>query len=238
MKIADFGVSKRTKGTMLHTRLGSQGYVAPELMGLLPRRYMSDNYSQAVDIWALGCVIHELLTGEIPFREIEYEPDGTTEFDFGSEMGSMEPQTDIGTLKLFCDGKTDFPTDQLRQSLVSDVGIEFVKELLVADPESRAAAKAALASAWLVSEEEIRTNISIEDARITISKQTFGATTSRTGRVIDPSINKSKQAIGTTTSPTSSGIYIPKPEETLAPPPTEGKQTRSSAGKSSASNKM
>lgn len=227
MKIADFGVSKRTKGTMLHTRLGSQGYVAPELMGLLPRQYMSDNYSQAVDMWALGCVVHELLTGEIPFREIEYEPDGTTEFDVGSEMGS---RTDIGTLKLFCDGKTDLPTDQLRRSLVSNVGIEFVKELLVADPESRAVAKAALASAWLVSEEETGTNIGIEDTRITISKQTFGATTSCTGCGIDLSINNSKQAIGTTTSTTSSGIYIPKPAETRAPPPTKEKQARSSAG--------
>lgn len=206
MKIADFGVSKRTKGTMLHTRLGSQGYVAPELMGLLPRRYMNDNYSQAVDMWALGCVVHEILTGEIPFREVEYEPDGTTEFDFGSEVGAMEPRTDIGTLKSFCDGKTDLPTDVLRRSLVSELAIAFVKELLVADPDSRAAAKKALASVWIVSEEEPRTNISIEDTRINKIKQTFGANT----------------------SPTSHGDNIRQPVKPLVFVPTGQKETGSS----------
>lgn len=170
---------------MLHTRLGSQGYVAPELMGLLPRRYMNDSYSQAVDMWALGCVVHEILTGEIPFREIEYEPDGTTEFDFGSEVEDMEPRTDIGTLKSFCDGKTDLPTDLLRRSLVSEVTIEFVKELLVANPDSRAAAKTALASVWIVSEEETGSNISIEDTKIDMIKPTFRATTGPTGHGVN-----------------------------------------------------
>lgn len=162
---------------MLHTRLGSQGYVAPELMGLLPRRYMSDNYSNAVDIWALGCLVHELLTGQIPFREIEYEADGTTEFDLGSEE-SIEPQTDMYAVKSFCDGKAEFPTDILRRSRVSETAIEFLKAVLVANPESRATAKGALGSAWIVREEELDVNISLNNMSINASQQSSRITTS------------------------------------------------------------
>lgn len=114
---------------------------------------MSDNYSNAVDMWALGCLVHELLTGHIPFREVEYEEDGTTEFDLGSGE-VLEPQTDMYAVNSFCDGKTELPTDVLRQCLVSETAIEFLKVILVADPGSRAAAKEALESIWLVREEE------------------------------------------------------------------------------------
>lgn len=176
IKIADFGVSKRTKGTMLHTHLGSQRYSAPELMGLLPRRYMRKNYSNAVDMWALGCVVHELLTGQILFREIEYEADGTTEFDFGS-VEYMIPQTDIYGVKAFCDGKTEFPTDVLRRAGVSEVAIEFLNATFVADPESRAGAKEALGSAWL-EDEKGGIDINHEDLEITVIEQSSGVGTS------------------------------------------------------------
>lgn len=184
VKIADFGVSKRTKGTMLHTRLGSQGYVAPELMGLLPRRYMTDNYSNAVDMWALGCLVHELLTGQIPFREIEYEADGTTEFDLGSGE-FIEPQTDMFAVKSFCHGKSEFPTDILRQSLVSETAIEFLKTILVANPESRAAAKGALGSAWLAREDVPKSEISLANLSINVNKQDSRMAT----RPVDNNIN-------------------------------------------------
>lgn len=164
MKIADFGVSKRTKGTILRTQLGSQGYIAPELIGLLSRRYRSDNYSKAVDMWALGCLVHELLTGQLPFREIEYEPDWTIESGIGSNE-FPEPQTDFNAMKSFCDGKTDLPTDLLKQSRVSEIAIRFLQLILVAKPESRQSAKDALESAWLICEDELGINISREDPR-------------------------------------------------------------------------
>ncbi|KAL0632584.1 hypothetical protein Q9L58_008515 [Maublancomyces gigas] len=184
VKIADFGLSKRAKGTMLHTRLGSHGYVAPELIGLLPRRYMTYNYSNAVDMWALGCLVHELLTGQIPFREIEYEADGTTEFDHGSgEL--IVPQTDMFAVKSFCHGKSEFPTDILRQSLVSETAIEFLKTILVANPESRAAAKGALGSAWLVPEEVPERDKCLGNLSFNAGRQNSGMATGPVDSVID-----------------------------------------------------
>ncbi|KAL0635177.1 hypothetical protein Q9L58_005902 [Maublancomyces gigas] len=170
VKITDFGVSKRTKGTMLRTAIGSQGYLAPELIGLVPRRnYRTNDYSNAVDIWALGCLVHELLTGEIPFREIEYEDDGTTEFDLGSQE-FLGQQTDSYALKLFCDGETEFPTDKMKQRGVGEVAIEFLKAMLLADPGSRADAKAALGYAWLVQDEEDG-RINHDDPRVYANQQ-------------------------------------------------------------------
>lgn len=84
---------------MLHTGLGTPGYVAPELLGLVPRKYMSKNYSNAIDMWALGCLVHERLTGEIPFREIEHEAGGPTELDIATGE-IMEPLTDIFAVKV------------------------------------------------------------------------------------------------------------------------------------------
>lgn len=155
---------------MLHTRLGSQGYVSPEMIGLLPQKYTRDSYSKGVDMWALGCVVYELMTGQIPFREVEYEPDGITELDFGTEE-FMEPRTDLDALKSFCDGKTEFATNILRQSRVSDAGIEFVKGILVANPDSRATAKEALGRAWLACENAPGINISRGNPGINTSKQ-------------------------------------------------------------------
>lgn len=118
VKIADFGESNRTRDNLLHTRIGTQGYMAPEVMGLLPRRYMSDGYTIAVDMWSLGCLVHELLTWQVPFLEIEDEEDGTSELD--SEPELIGPQTDLAKLISFCNGEVEFPTDILRQCLVSE----------------------------------------------------------------------------------------------------------------------
>lgn len=156
---------------MLRTAIGSQGYLAPELTGLVPRRnYRTNDYSNAVDIWALGCLVHELLTGEIPFREIEYEEDGTTEFDLGSQE-FVGQQTDSYALKSFCDGKTEFPTDIMTKCAVSEPAIEFLKTMLLADPGSRADAKAASGSAWLVQDEEYGRNINHYDPRVSANQQ-------------------------------------------------------------------
>lgn len=140
---------------------------------MVPRRnYRTNDYSNAVDIWALGCLVHELLTSEIPFREIEDEDeeDGITEFDLGSQE-FVGQQTDSYALKLFCDGKTKFPTDIMTKQGVSEVAIEFLKAMLLADPGSRADGKAALGYAWLVQDEEDGRSINHDDPRVYANQQ-------------------------------------------------------------------
>ena len=67
VKVLDFGISKTLgsssaamTGTM--TVLGSPYYMSPEHMS------SSKNVDHRTDIWALGAILHELLTGQVPFK--------------------------------------------------------------------------------------------------------------------------------------------------------------------------
>ncbi|XP_039127643.1 serine/threonine-protein kinase PEPKR2 [Dioscorea cayenensis subsp. rotundata] len=61
MKLADFGLSVRvSSGQKLSGIAGSPAYVAPEVL--------SGNYSEKVDIWGAGVLLHALLVGILPFQ--------------------------------------------------------------------------------------------------------------------------------------------------------------------------
>lgn len=60
-KLVDFGFSKKLgEGTKTWTFCGTPEYVAPEII-------LNKGHDRAVDYWALGVLIHELLTGAPPF---------------------------------------------------------------------------------------------------------------------------------------------------------------------------
>jgi serine/threonine protein kinase len=71
-KIADFGLAKRldrNEGlTRTHTVLGTASYMAPEQAAGDPRAI-----GPAADVYALGAILYECLTGEPPFRAATYE---------------------------------------------------------------------------------------------------------------------------------------------------------------------
>ncbi|KAG6500412.1 hypothetical protein ZIOFF_040257 [Zingiber officinale] len=61
IKLADFGLAVRfIAGQKLSGRAGSPAYVAPEVL--------VGDYSEKVDIWAAGVLLHLLLVGELPFK--------------------------------------------------------------------------------------------------------------------------------------------------------------------------
>lgn len=66
VKIADFGISKRIDSdqTALRTRIGTSRYLAPEVED---DELLDSDYTQAVDIWSLGCVVYHVLVQEPPF---------------------------------------------------------------------------------------------------------------------------------------------------------------------------
>lgn len=146
----------------MHTRLGTLGYIAPELLGLLPHTQTKKTYTNAVDMWALGCIVHEILTLQTPFLGSISTPgtvsSGLTQGTRSSGAVSTakflgadpDRPADINALYDFCSGKNEFPIDMLELSRVSNHGIEFVKGLLIANPGSRLSAKEALQSPWLL----------------------------------------------------------------------------------------
>eukprot|EP00658_Telonema_sp_P-2_P056386 TRINITY_DN4483_c0_g1_i4.p1 TRINITY_DN4483_c0_g1~~TRINITY_DN4483_c0_g1_i4.p1 ORF type:complete len:329 (-),score=62.52 TRINITY_DN4483_c0_g1_i4:536-1522(-) len=66
VKIADFGIATVQQYTMAEavTRIGTLMYMAPEMIF---QQNGQRGYSSSVDVWALGCVCHELLTGRVAF---------------------------------------------------------------------------------------------------------------------------------------------------------------------------
>ncbi|KQJ90577.1 serine/threonine-protein kinase PEPKR2 [Brachypodium distachyon] len=81
MKLADFGLAARvTNGQKLSGIAGSPAYVAPEVL--------SGSYSEKVDIWGAGVLLHVLLLGSLPFQgdslEAVFDAIRTVELDFHS----------------------------------------------------------------------------------------------------------------------------------------------------------
>ena len=66
IKVLDFGISKLTSGDNALTRtssmMGSPYYMSPEQMT------NSKSVDARADVWALGIILHELLTGRVPYQ--------------------------------------------------------------------------------------------------------------------------------------------------------------------------
>ena len=90
-KVLDFGLAKafgaqwphdRSKGTDAGVLVGTLEYMAPE-------QAAGDLVSPAWDIWALGVITHEMLTGHHPFRRsIVFGLDETVTTDPGTPWRS------------------------------------------------------------------------------------------------------------------------------------------------------
>lgn len=64
MKLADFGLSKENVGDndFTSTFCGSPAYLAPEMV-------RKKGVNKSADIYGIGCVLFEMLTGEPPFMD-------------------------------------------------------------------------------------------------------------------------------------------------------------------------
>ncbi|CAL9730900.1 serine/threonine-protein kinase Ste7p [Monosporozyma unispora] len=69
VKICDFGVSKKMINSIANTFVGTSTYMSPE-------RIQGNVYSTKGDVWSLGLVIIELVTGEFPLGGHNDTPDG------------------------------------------------------------------------------------------------------------------------------------------------------------------
>jgi len=121
IKLADFGLSK-VLGTevMMQTACGTPGYVAPEIL-----QTSDTGYGKEVDMWSVGVITYILLCGFPPF--------------YNENVAQL--------FESIISADFDYPSDYWDN--ISDDAIDFIDNLLLADPSKRLTATSALQHSWL-----------------------------------------------------------------------------------------
>lgn len=120
VKLGDFSICKRstTRQTVLRTQVGTQGYQAPEVLGLIDTG-KTEIYDSQCDIWSYGCLVFEMLTKQLPFP-------------------------DIRALMGYCNQNEPFPGHLMQNSGGTLLLAEFALALLQANPAARPTADQAI----------------------------------------------------------------------------------------------
>lgn len=121
----------------MQTLCGTPFYLAPELV-------LGHQYTEKVDIWAIGCLAFQLLTGHTPFEK-------SRSFE---ELYSKIAGADF-----------QFPSNDTDHPPISEEARSFTTSLLALDPRQRPSAGQALVHPWLTS--GLRENPRVEEIRAT-----------------------------------------------------------------------
>uniref|UniRef100_A0A0E0IP83 [RNA-polymerase]-subunit kinase n=1 Tax=Oryza nivara TaxID=4536 RepID=A0A0E0IP83_ORYNI len=136
LKLCDFGAATPVKPPgkpYEESRVGTLLYTSPEQLA------DSEFYGPAVDMWALGCIMAEILTGGPLF-------DDSSEERMHKEMADMRHRLEsTGTCKLF---------DELPE--LSAAGREVLAGMLAFNPDERMTAAEALDHRWFTGKPERR----------------------------------------------------------------------------------
>ncbi|CAL4943470.1 unnamed protein product [Urochloa decumbens] len=151
LRLCDFGLAVDTADPPPYGKAGTRWYMAPEVLLGKP------DYDARVDVWSLGCVMAELITGEAPFQGEDEEdqlcaifgvlgfPDDTTWPWFASTQFAAElPELDDKQRrKQGSVLRRRFPETKL-----SKEGLDLLSGLLTCNPDKRLTAAAALEHPW------------------------------------------------------------------------------------------
>jgi serine/threonine protein kinase len=105
---------------------GTPHYIAPEILNYVDTDAPSSEYTNAIDVWAVGCITYRLVTGTVPFPQLP-------------------------SLVRYCADRSRFPHVPLFNSGITRAGSEFIQKLLVIQPEERPSASQALSHTWITS---------------------------------------------------------------------------------------
>ncbi|XP_064422393.1 STKc_p38 domain-containing protein [Latimeria chalumnae] len=145
LKILDFGLARHAESEMTGYVV-TRWYRAPEII----LNWM--HYTQTVDIWSVGCILAEMLRGEVLFPGTDHmdqlkkilELTGTPQPYFVEKMQSKDARNYIKSLP--CQEKKTFkhifPTMDAK-------AVDILEKMLLLDPELRITAKDALSHPYL-----------------------------------------------------------------------------------------
>lgn len=160
LKIADFGLArafKKTNNQNFTVRVVTRWYRAPELL------LQNSRYTEAIDVWSVGCFIAEMFTGKPLFMgrsDLEQLPCimeklGVPTEETWPKVTSMKGYKEM--VDIFNNKKTEFKNlkTYLREYSVSEPGhalskhidedaIDIISKMLEYDPKKRITAAEAL----------------------------------------------------------------------------------------------
>jgi serine/threonine protein kinase len=120
LKLADFGWSN-IKDSVRHTFCGTRDYLAPEMI-------LKTGHDEKLDVWTLGILTFEVLTGKAPFSpSVDCKTVGQIKQELEFNIINKNPK---------------FP------EYLSESAVDFIKKLLEKDPGKRPSCEQALQHAW------------------------------------------------------------------------------------------
>lgn len=144
VKVADFGMSIEGLGRKY---CGTLSYIAPEVIKVYLQLQESFDYKR--DMWSVGVITYNLLSGKMPFPEKNEEGEFNSVFD------------------LILKNELKFDGDEW--VIVSPEAKDFVRALLTSDPKDRLSAKEALEHAWITGQRA--DNLQEDEAIINVTLQ-------------------------------------------------------------------
>jgi len=133
LKLCDFGLSAvLPKTAKLPGVVGTVPFMCPEMLA-------NKGYDEKADVWSFAALVYLLMFGRYPYMPEKYNPQ-TVKLDTKAAIRDGTPAPSY---------KVPLATEG---AFRSDMAIEFVKRLLIRDPEKRPSAKAVLCMPWIASD--------------------------------------------------------------------------------------
>ncbi|KAK1294341.1 Cyclin-dependent kinase G-2 [Acorus calamus] len=157
LKICDFGMARQYGSPLKpYTSLVvTLWYRAPELL-LVPKEHLTAEYSTAVDMWSLGCIMAEMLakaplfSGKTEIDQLDkiFKMLGTPTEKIWPGLAKL-PRPRIYTKQPYNKLREKFPPTSFSGGpTLSEAGFDLLNRLLTYDPEKRITAEAALQHEW------------------------------------------------------------------------------------------
>lgn len=123
LKAIDFGCSQEVRGLRFSRRTGTPVYMAPEVF--------HRDYNEAADMWSLGMMLYQFLTGRLPFW---------------SSLKACREQSLDEVAKSVC--RSVIPLERGPFLNMSPEGLDLLQSLLERDPVKRLTSAEALGHPW------------------------------------------------------------------------------------------